>query len=83
MRVDVPGLALYGGSIAPGHLHGKAQTVQDVFEAVGAFAARLREWGVQPGDRVALLSSTRYEWVILDYAILSIGAPKREVLRPW
>lgn len=30
--------------------------------------------GVQAGDRVAILSATRYEWVILDYAILSIGA---------
>ncbi len=30
--------------------------------------------GVKPGDRVALLSATRYEWVILDYAILSVGA---------
>ncbi|HEY9265587.1 MAG TPA: long-chain fatty acid--CoA ligase [Mycobacterium sp.] len=30
--------------------------------------------GVEAGDRVALLSGTRYEWVILDYAILSIGA---------
>lgn len=29
--------------------------------------------GVQPGDRVAILSATRYEWVILDYAILSVG----------
>jgi len=38
-RVDIPGLALYGGSIDPGHLNGKALTVQDVFEAVGAFAA--------------------------------------------
>jgi dihydroxy-acid dehydratase len=38
-RVDIPGLALYGGSIAPGHLNGKALTVQDVFEAVGAFSA--------------------------------------------
>ena len=38
-RMDIPGLALYGGSIAPGHLHGKALTVQDVFEAVGAFTA--------------------------------------------
>jgi len=36
-RLDIPGLALYGGSIEPGHLHGKALTVQDVFEAVGAF----------------------------------------------
>ncbi|HVU15931.1 MAG TPA: dihydroxy-acid dehydratase [Candidatus Didemnitutus sp.] len=38
-RIDIPGLALYGGSIAPGHLNGKALTLQDVFEAVGAFAA--------------------------------------------
>ncbi len=38
-RLDVPGLALYGGSIDHGHLHGKALTVQDVFEAVGAFSA--------------------------------------------
>ncbi|MCX2933320.1 long-chain fatty acid--CoA ligase [Mycobacterium sp. CVI_P3] len=30
--------------------------------------------GVQAGDRVAILSGTRYEWVILDYAILSVGA---------
>ena len=38
-RMDIPGLALYGGSIDHGHLHGKALTVQDVFEAVGAFSA--------------------------------------------
>ena len=30
--------------------------------------------GVKPGDRVAILSATRYEWPILDFAILSIGA---------
>ena len=38
-RCDIPGLALYGGSINHGHHNGKALTVQDVFEAVGAFAA--------------------------------------------
>uniref|UniRef100_A0A7V4XRL9 Dihydroxy-acid dehydratase n=1 Tax=Acidobacterium capsulatum TaxID=33075 RepID=A0A7V4XRL9_9BACT len=38
-RLDVPGLMLYGGSIAPGHLNGKDLTVQDVFEAVGSHAA--------------------------------------------
>ncbi|MBL9215407.1 MAG: dihydroxy-acid dehydratase [Opitutaceae bacterium] len=38
-RMDIPGLALYGGSINHGHLNGKALTVQDVFEAVGAFNA--------------------------------------------
>jgi dihydroxy-acid dehydratase len=38
-RLDVPGVMLYGGSIAPGRFHGKDVTIQDVFEAVGAHAA--------------------------------------------
>jgi dihydroxy-acid dehydratase len=38
-RVDVPGLVLYNGSIAPGRFRGRDVTVQDVFEAVGALAA--------------------------------------------
>ena len=36
-RLDIPGLALYGGSIAPGHLADRDLTIQDVFEAVGAY----------------------------------------------
>jgi dihydroxy-acid dehydratase len=38
-RLDVPGLVLYGGSIAPGSFQGRDVTIQDVFEAVGACAA--------------------------------------------
>ena len=38
-RLDVPGLVLYGGPIAPGRFEGKDVTIQDVFEAVGAHAA--------------------------------------------
>src|SRR5262249_37512116 len=38
-RLDIPGLVLYGGSIAPGHWQGHEVTIQDVFEAVGAHAA--------------------------------------------
>jgi dihydroxy-acid dehydratase len=38
-RLNVPGLVLYGGSIAPGHWHDRQVTIQDVFEAVGAHAA--------------------------------------------
>jgi dihydroxy-acid dehydratase len=38
-RLDVPSVMLYGGSIAPGKLHGKDVSIQDVFEAVGAHAA--------------------------------------------
>ncbi len=38
-RLDLPGLVLYGGSIAPGRFRGRDVTIQDVFEAVGAHAA--------------------------------------------
>ncbi len=38
-RLNIPGLALYGGSIAPGHLAGRDLTIQDVFEAVGAYGS--------------------------------------------
>ena len=37
-RLNIPGLILYGGSIAPGLYEGHAVTIQDVFEAVGAHA---------------------------------------------
>src|SRR5216684_911335 len=39
IRLNVPGLILYGGSIAPGHFRGKDVTVGDVYEAIGANAA--------------------------------------------
>ena len=38
-RLDIPGLALYSGSIAPGTFRGRDITIQEVFEAVGAYAA--------------------------------------------
>jgi len=38
-RLDLPGLVLYGGTIAPGRLNGRDLTITDVFEAVGAFNA--------------------------------------------
>jgi dihydroxy-acid dehydratase len=37
IRCDIPSLALYGGSIAPGHYNGRDITIQDVFEAIGAY----------------------------------------------
>jgi dihydroxy-acid dehydratase len=38
-RLNIPGLMLYGGSIKPGHYKGAEVTIQQVFEAVGQFAA--------------------------------------------
>jgi dihydroxy-acid dehydratase len=39
LRLDIPGLVLYGGSIAPGKYNGRDLTIGDVFEAIGAHAA--------------------------------------------
>jgi dihydroxy-acid dehydratase len=38
-RLDLPGIVLYGGTIAAGTYRGKDVTIQDVFEAIGANAA--------------------------------------------
>ncbi len=38
-RLDIPGLVLYGGSIQPGKLGDRTLTIQDVFEAVGAYTS--------------------------------------------
>jgi dihydroxy-acid dehydratase len=38
-RLNIPGIVLYGGSIAPGRFQQHDVTIQDVFEAVGAHAA--------------------------------------------
>jgi dihydroxy-acid dehydratase len=51
-RLDLPGLALYNGSIAPGSYKGADVTIQDVFEAVGAHAA-----GTMSGAEVHALES--------------------------
>jgi dihydroxy-acid dehydratase len=39
VRLNVPGIVLYGGSIAPGRFQGRDVTIVDVFEAIGANAA--------------------------------------------
>ena len=39
LRLDLPSLVLYGGSIRPGRFEGRDVTIQDVFEGVGAHAA--------------------------------------------
>src|SRR5215469_7490553 len=38
-RLNIPGVMLYGGSIMPGNLRGKRDTIQEAFEAIGAHAA--------------------------------------------
>jgi long-chain acyl-CoA synthetase len=43
-------------------------------ERVDELARGLRARGVRHGDRVAVLSRTRLEWILLDWAVMSIGA---------
>lgn len=38
-RMNIPAIFVYGGTIKPGHLHGKDLTIVSSFEAVGAFTA--------------------------------------------
>src|SRR3954452_11218016 len=38
-RMNLPGMVLYGGTIAPGNFRGKDVTIQDVYEAIGANVA--------------------------------------------
>lgn len=47
---------------------------RDVSQQVAQLAAGLASRGVQAGDRVALVSENRPEWMIADLAIMSIGA---------
>jgi dihydroxy-acid dehydratase len=53
-RLNIPGLALYGGSIAPGHLGDRDLTIQDVFEAVGAYSSgRIKEEQLKSVENMA------------------------------
>ncbi len=45
-------------------LYGRVRAVADV----------LRGWGIGKGDRVAILSENRWEWPVVDFAVLAIGA---------
>jgi long-chain acyl-CoA synthetase len=49
-------------------------TAGEFLEEVRAVAKGLIAAGIEAGDRVALISRTRYEWTLLDYAIWFAGA---------
>jgi long-chain acyl-CoA synthetase len=48
-------------------------TWREFADQVRELAAGFIAAGIRPGDRVALMSRTRYEWTLLDYAILTAG----------
>lgn len=49
-------------------------TWKQLSDDVGRTALALKELGVKHGDRVVLISSNRYEWIVADMAILVAGA---------
>jgi long-chain acyl-CoA synthetase len=49
-------------------------TASQFRDEVTALAKGLVAVGIEPGDRVALMSHTRYEWTLIDYAIWTTGA---------
>ena len=61
-------LALRGSSMIAG------VSWREWFDISERIAAGLMKWGVQPGDRVALVSQTRPEWAFVDIAIMMCGA---------
>ncbi|HEY0216731.1 MAG TPA: AMP-binding protein [Cellulomonas sp.] len=81
--LNVPGLLLQRLARDPGgvfierssHLGGSwtPQTTAQFVEAVTALAKGLVARGLEPGDRVAIMSRTRYEWTLTDFAVWFAG----------
>lgn len=69
MRVD-PEHVSFGRHLG-GHL--VDVTVSEFRDQATALAKGLAAAGVQPGDRVAIMSQTRYEWAVADFAIWAAG----------
>ena len=49
-------------------------SARDVYARVKSLADVLRGWGIAKGDRIAILSENRWEWAVMDFAVLAIGA---------
>lgn len=65
------------GTIVARRKHGdawSAVTAAEFTAEAAAVAKGLVAAGIEPGDRVCLLSRTRWEWTVLDYAIWAAGA---------
>ena len=49
-------------------------TYKQVYQEIIAFAAKLRDLGIKRGNPIGLISDNRREWLITDFAIMSLGA---------
>lgn len=48
-------------------------TTEQFHEQVTQLAKGLISWGVEPGDRIGIMSRTRFEWALIDFAIWYAG----------
>nr|WP_228386777.1 AMP-dependent synthetase/ligase [Ornithinicoccus halotolerans] len=66
-----PGRALYAVPEGPTW---RDVSASEFDQQVRALARGLVAAGIEPGDRVALMSRTRYEWTLVDFALWTAGA---------
>lgn len=63
----------------------KPVTAKQMYGRVRALAEKLQSWGITKGDRVALVGENRWEWPVVDFAVLAVGAadvPLYQTLTP-
>ena len=63
----------------------KPITAKQMYGRVRAVAEQLQSWGIRRGDRVALVGENRWEWPVVDFAVLAVGAadvPLYQTLTP-
>jgi long-chain acyl-CoA synthetase len=47
---------------------------RDLYRRVRAVAAGLEKWGIKKGDRIGIIAENRWEWPVVDFATLALGA---------
>ena len=63
-----------GGSAEGGGAHWASWTYAQLWDRVRAVSLGMQRLGLAPGDRVAILSRSRPEWIVADLACLALGA---------
>jgi long-chain acyl-CoA synthetase len=52
----------------------KAMTFTEAVDQSEKLSAGLAYFGIKKGDKIALISTNRVEWALIDYAVLALGA---------
>ena len=45
-----------------------------IYQRVRALTMTLHGWGVRRGERVAIIAENRWDWAVVDFAVLALGA---------